>query len=294
MNPPLTRRDAAIGLAAGAAMIIHGNGVHGAEVVSAHEPRRVVSLNPCLDAILVQLADRAQIAALSHYSRDRDSSSIADLARTFPFTYESAEEVVALLPDLVLTGRHSSPATRAALKRLGVRAELFDVPSTVEASLAQVVHMAAVIDRPARGAELVARIRAAIAAAAPPPGARALTALVYQSNGFASAKGTLVDEMMREAGFINAATRYGLKATGNVPLERLIADPPDVLLAGQPKPGVPTWADRVLTHPALRAISGRMHRAVFPQRLMYCGGPVLIETAQMLAKARSEALELRS
>jgi iron complex transport system substrate-binding protein len=113
---------------------------------------------------------------------------------------------------------------------------------------------------------------------------------VFQPNGFASAAGTLVDEMMRSAGFDNAAGRYGLKRSGSVPLERLIADPPDVLLAGQLRPGTPTWADRVLTHPALRLTAGRMHRAVFPQRLIYCGGPALIETAQMLARARREAL----
>jgi iron complex transport system substrate-binding protein len=256
---------------------------------AAEPPRRIVSLNPCLDAILVQVADRGQIAALSHYSRDADSSSIAAVAATLPITYESAEEVVALRPDVVLTGAHSSPATRAALHRLGVRAELFGVPDTLEGSLEQVQRIADVAGHPERGQALVARIRAAVATAAPRPGERPLSALIYQAGGFASSKGTLVDEMMRRAGFTNAASRYGLKRTGNVSLERLIADPPDVLLAGQQKAGAPTWADRVLTHPALAYVAGRMHRAVFPSRLMYCGGPVLIETAAMLAKARHDA-----
>jgi len=58
-------------------------------------------------------------------------------------------------------------------------------------------------------------------------------------------------------------------------------------------PGAPTWADRVLTHPALSRVAGRMHRATFPQQLTFCGGPVLIETARMLAKARDETLAKR-
>jgi iron complex transport system substrate-binding protein len=33
-----------------------------------------------------------------------------------------------------------------------------------------------------------------------------------------------------------------------------------------------------------------MRRAAFPQQLTFCGGPVLIETARMLARARTEAL----
>lgn len=258
------------------------------------EPRRIVSLNPCLDAILVHVADRAQIAALSHYSREPSSSSVGTLARTFPFTYESAEEVLALRPDLVLMARHSSPATREALKRLAIPAELFAVPESVADSLGQVRQLAAAVHRPARGEALVARIQAALIAAAPPPGAPQLTALIYQSGGFASAPGTLMDEMMRRAGFENAAARYGLKRTGNVPLERLVADPPDVLLAGEKTPGAPTWADRVLAHPALARVAHRMHRASFPQQLTFCGGPVLIETARMLAGARDAALERRA
>ena len=36
----------------------------------------IVSLNPCLDAILVEIAEPDQVLALSHYSRDPGSSSI--------------------------------------------------------------------------------------------------------------------------------------------------------------------------------------------------------------------------
>ena len=102
-----------------------------------------------------------------------------------------------------------------------------------------------------------------------------------------------MDEMMRRCGLDNAAARYGLKRTGNIPLELLVADPPDVLLAGEAEPGAPTWADRVLTHPALSRVAGRMHRATFPQQLTFCCGPVLIQTARMLAKARVDALARR-
>jgi iron complex transport system substrate-binding protein len=277
----LSRREAAAGLAA--SLAAPASAVAGA-------PRRIVSLNPCLDVILLQVADRAQIAALSHYARDPLNSSAGEAARGVPITYGSAEEVVALRPDLVLMARHSSPATRAALARLGVHAELFGVPEAVDQSLAQVMQVAEAVGRPERGRALNQRIREALDASAPGPGEPRLSAIIYQSSGFASAKGTLMDEMMRRAGLDNAAGRYGLRRTGNIPLEAIVADPPDVLLAGQPKPGAPTWAERILSHPAFKRLSGRVHAAPFPQRLMFCGGPVLIETAAMLANARREAL----
>lgn len=298
MTEGSTRRTVGAGLiASGVAGIVQAQGrenrigTTNELVVPKTMPRRIVSLNPCLDVILVQVAARSQISALCHYSRDPASSSIPELAKTFPITYATAEEIVALSPDLVLTGRHTSPATRNALKQLGVRTELFGVPSKIEQSLEQVLWMARVVHHPERGEALVAKINAAIAASAPRPGERKLTALVFQSNGFASAPGTLVDEMLTSAGFENAATRYGLKMTSNVALEQVIADPPDVLLAGITREDEPNWSDRVMTHPALRAVGDRMYRATFHRRLMNCGGPVLIDTAKTLADIRRAALK---
>lgn len=249
-------------------------------------PRRIVSLNPCLDVLLVNLADRAQIAALSHYARDKDSSTIAALAETFPITYGSAEEVMALSPDLVLTSRHSDLATRNALSRLNIRTELFSEPQNVEHSLAQVRTVARLVEQEARGEDVVARIGSALAAAAPPPGAAPVPALIFQRNGFSSGRGTLVDEMMTRTGFVNVADRYGLSWWSNVPLEHVVADPPAVLLAGEVRPDMPTWADRVLRHPALRAMEPKIKRATFPDRLLFCGGPVLIQSAAALQNAR--------
>ena len=106
---------------------------------------------------------------------------------------------------------------------------------------------------------------------------------------FARWPGTLLDEMMRHCGFDNAAERYGMTQSGTVPLELIVADPPEVLLAAEASPGAATWTERSMRHPALAALSKRMYRATLPERLVYCGGPVLIQTAAALAKARREA-----
>lgn len=261
---------------------------------SAGPPGRIVSLNPCVDTILVRVADRNQIAALSHYSRRAEGSTIAATARGLPFTHGTAEEVILLEPDLVFSGRPSPLAVLGALDRLGVPTALFPVPETVGDSLAQVVEVAERVGHPARGVALARRIEAAIAAAAPPTGARPVSALVFMPGGFVSAPGTLMDEMMRRAGLENVARRYGLTQSMSLPLERLIADPPEVLLSGEARPGAPSWAERVLEHPALDAVSRDLVRAVFPQRLLFCGGPVLMQTAVVLRRAREAALARRA
>lgn len=251
----------------------------------AQAPARIVSLNPCLDAILLEVVERSRIAALSHYARDPQSSTIAGVAATLPVTYETAEEVALLAPDLVLASVHTALATRNALERLNIPFALFGVPDTVDASLAQVSGIARLCGAEQRGAELVARIRSDIARAAPKDEAPPIEAIIFQARGFVAGDGTLLDEMLKRCGFVNVAARYG-RGWGNLSLEALIADPPQLLLAGRPASGLTTWAERVLSHPALDAVKDRMVRAPFPEALMYCGGPVLSKTAEALAAAR--------
>ncbi|MBL8550896.1 MAG: ABC transporter substrate-binding protein [Hyphomonadaceae bacterium] len=272
----LTRRATALG--AIAACVPAG---------AAHAtPIRVVSLNPCLDTILVHVADRSQIAALSHYAREPGASTIADIARTLPFTYESAEEIVALRPSLVLASHHSGLATRQALARLGVEVATYGVPDSVEASIAQIADVARRVGRQQNAATLIERIRARLAEAERGATRRPIKALVFQARGLVAGEGTLADELMRRIGFDNVAARYGVHQWGNAPLELLIADPPELLLAGSAAPGAPTSAERMLSHPALASIAPRMRRADFPAACLYCGGPVLLQTTRVLAAAR--------
>lgn len=261
-------------------------GVLLAAAPAAAAPQRVVSLYPCLDAILVSVADTAQIAALSYYARDPRSSTVADLAATLPMTYGTAEEVVALRPDLVVSSRYGPAAAHAALRRLGVPVAEFDVPLSVAASMAQVREMAALVGQPKRGEAVVAAVAAALAAAAPPPGAPPISALVFQANGFVPGRGVLIDELLVRTGFVNVAARYQQGQFGLVSLERIVADPPRAILAGAVESGGLTWADRVVSHPALRRAGGGMARAEFPERLLLCGGPVIAETVAVLAAAR--------
>jgi len=258
---------------------------------TATPPRRIVSLNPCLDAILVRLAPRHQIAAISHYSRIRQQSNIYPLAQTLPITHETAEEIVSLRPDLVLSSQHSSRATRNALARLGIPVELFGVPQTIEESLEQVDRIGALTGHAERASALRSEINRHTELSRVGSNARRLKAVVFQPNGFAAGQGTLMSEMMEIAGFDNVAARYGVGKWGNLALEQIIANPPEVLLSGVGSQGVSSWAERIMLHPALRSISHRMVQTELPEKLLYCGGPVLIDTAAALVRARQQALE---
>lgn len=262
-------------------------------LVSAATPRapRIVSINPCLDAVLVRVADPAQIASISAYSRDARSSSIPlALARRFPANAGTAEEVVALRPDLVVAGGHVAPATVAALKRLRVPLAQFAVPATVGESVAQVRDLATRVGHPARGAALAARIEAA----ARPARVTRMSALIFGAGGLVPGAGTLPDDLLTRAGFRNASVGYGLARWDVLPLEHLVAAPPHVLFSVAAAEGAGGGGgERAEHHPALRRLGPRLATVPFPARLMNCGGPTIIEAMALLRGARARLGEGR-
>lgn len=250
---------------------------------SAGAAPRIVSINPCVDAILMEVADPGQIAAISQYSHEPAATSIAlPLAMRFAATSGTAEEVVALAPDLVIAGGHVAPATIAALARLHVRLLRLAVPATVADSVAQVEAVAAAAGHPDRGRRLAARIAAALAAARPSAGPP-VGALIWQGGGLVPGSGTLADDLLRAAGFRNLSAAYGLAQWDVLPLEYLLARPPRVLLSV----GAADGGDRMLAHPALRSLTHTAIRA-YPARLLHCGGPTIVDAIARLAEVRRE------
>ncbi len=236
--------------------------------------------------MLAEVADPAQLLALSHYSSDPASSSMdIAVARRFPAVSGSVEEVVALRPDVVIAGSFLSPSAAAAFADLGIRVVRLPIAATVEESKAQVATLAALAGRPQRGAALNARIDAALAAAAPPPGAEPAPAVIWQSGGIVAGAGTLASDLLARTGFTNFAARRGLRQAQVLPLETMLADPPRVVLAAAGSEGS---EDRMLAHPALGGLP-RTRRADFPPSLLWCGGPTIIRAAERLREVR-EAL----
>ncbi len=236
----------------------------------------IVSLNPCLDAILVELAPPAQVLALSHYSRDSGSSSIpAQVAARYGVTGGTAEEVIALRPDLVLASTFLPQPTRTALERAGFRVATFGSPATVAESAAQVRDVAALAGRAGEGAALAARISAIPGAPGP-----ALDTLLWQEGEIVAGEQTLIAELLRQEGFASNAAARGLGQADRVSLEAVLADPPQVLLVAGGAAGQ--------RHPVLEGQLKATHIAPFDPALIYCGGPTIPKARARLRAIRAE------
>lgn len=254
---------------------------------------RIVSLNPCSDAILAEVADPAQILALSSYSRDPAQTSM-DVAQAMRFatTDGAVESVLALHPDVVVTSTYADPATLAALRGLGLHVETVGIAASLDAARAQVRSLAGWAGQPARGAALIARIDRAVAAAAPPPGMAPIPAVLWEPGGLVPGHNTLVSDLMTRAGFANFSAQRGLGQSERLALERMLADPPRVIMAvGTPRGALADQSapeqDRLLFHPALAALRHTARVPISPN-LIYCGGPTIPRFLDRLVAVRQE------
>jgi iron complex transport system substrate-binding protein len=246
---------------------------------------RIVSINPCADPVLVRVAEPEQILGISHYSLEPEATSIPlEVARRFNVTSGTAEEVVALAPDLVLSGQHVAPSTIFALERMNVPILKFPVPESVAESEQQIRKIATAVGAPQRGEALIAAIDSAIIAARP-SGERRISAVIWQDGGMVPGQGTLANQLLQLTGYRNVSAAYGLAKWDVLPLEYLIASPPELVFSA----GIGN-AERnpLLGHPVLRKLATQVAFRTYPFRLLTCGGPTIIEAVARLAAVRNE------
>jgi iron complex transport system substrate-binding protein len=243
-------------------------------------PVRIVSNNPCVDAVLAEVAPASRIVAISHYSaRARSTSVDLNWTRQFRTIGDTAEEVLMMHPDLFLTGVPAPTATSYAVKRAGIRTVSIAVANTIAESRLQVMTIAEAVGNRAGGLRLVARIDAAVRDAAAPG---RIPALIWQGGGLVPGRDSLVSDMLVRAGFMNAGAHYGLSGWGTLPLEPVMMNPPRVIMSSGG-----SERDMVQRHRALGRLRGRTVVADFPEALLFCGGPTIIRAMARLKQIRS-------
>lgn len=251
------------------------------------KPSRIVSLDLCTDQLLIDLVPRERIAAVTHLAADPSVSASAQKARGLPVTRGGAEDVLAREPDLVLAGPYGASGTVALLTRLRRNVVIVPLASDLEGVRTAVRKVATAVGEPEAGRALLARFDARLARIRPettrpaPP-----AALVYQVGGGSSQPGSLVDAALRAAGFSNAATAYSHARSGQVPLEAIIAQPPDLLVLASPPYAYRTVVADNLRHPALAALMRRVASVELPWRLWLCGTPHIADAIATLAEVR--------
>lgn len=250
------------------------------------KPSRIVSLNPCTDQLVWMLADRNRIVSLSHLAADPQVSMIAKEVDVAHLNHGEAEEVLPLNPDLVLNGPFSHRAATLLLRRLGYRVIEVEAANSVADIRRHIRELGQILGTEDRAEEVIARMDARLAQLAPRPGEPSPSAINYQPNGFTAGNGTLIADVLRHAGFILPGGNTEWTGYSHLPLESLIANPPDILIIDNSYGDSPTLAQTVLIHPVLRELDQQTLRVSIPNRVWLCGIPDIVQAMEDLAKVR--------
>ena len=249
-----------------------------AATMSAAEarPMRVMSLDQCADQYVLALSPGATLA-LSPRSDDPDSwlRAAAVSHRQVRPTLEAA---IGFRPDLVVRYWGGDQRLLAHLERRGQRVvTLSDATdfATIRFNVRQVAQALAV---PEKGEALIARMDQRLVSLQPQTGARG-TALYLTAGGFTAGPGTLMNAMLRAAGFANATDRPGF---GPVSVERIALSPPARFVLGFFDQVRADWRGTG-RHPVVREAAGGRTLTRLPASVLTCPAWFAAEGVAMIA-----------
>jgi iron complex transport system substrate-binding protein len=240
---------------------------------------RIMSLKICTDELLLDLVPASRIASVTFLSRERAGLKFWPQAANIPINHGSAEEILTLHPDLILTDPFMAPSLRPLLAKTGAR--IVEVPpaENFEQIRAVTRMVAKAVGEEARGEAAIAKMDADLRELAARQPKKMLTVAGWGTGGYVPGTGGLFDAMLTAAGARNAERG----SFGYYDVEGLIAVNPDALVYGDTYSGTTSLrADQDL-HPAL--LKRYAGRRVTYTSLYGCGIPRSAGIARQLQDA---------
>lgn len=245
------------------------------------EPLRVMTFDQCADQYALALAPDADLA-LSPRADDPDAWLRREAGghRRLRPTLEAA---VGFRPDVVVRYWGGEPRLLTALEQRGIKVVTINDAVDLDGVRQNIRTVARDLGQVERGRRLEQQMDAKLAHAAPAQRAVVAPGAVYlTSGGFTSGPGTLMDAMIRAAGFRNLTAAPGF---GAISVEQIAMNPPvrfilgffDQLRADLRGPG---------RHPVVkRAAQGRT-AARLPAATLTCPAWFAADAVEMMAKGR--------
>lgn len=246
-------------------------------------PQRVVSLDYCADQYVLKFVDRDRIAALSPQADDA-YSYMRQAAKGLRQVRPTAENVLALQPDLIVRSYGGGPRALAFFERLGLPVVQIGWASNLDQAIDMVGDVASQLGAQTAGKAVMADMRARLNAinADPQTPHTAKPSVMYLTpGGVTTGPGSLMHEVMQAAGATNYQTRPGWRS---LPLEALVSETPDVFLTSffRSKWGaVHAWS--AARHPVMQNALASGRRIDLDPALTSCAGWPTIDAVEAIA-----------
>lgn len=255
---------------------------------AAEKPNRIVSINVCTDHLLFMLVDRTRIASLTHLAGDPHNSMIVEEVQGIHLNRATAEEVIALAPDLVVAGAFNFSPTVTTLRKLGYRVKEIQLASSLQDIKTNLTNLGRAVDEIERAEALITIFNRRLKHLTYRSEKKPLLFARYEANGWTVGQNTLIADVASAAGFETIGERLGFTGRRYLSLEQLLLLQPDLLDLGYDWKESPALASEKFKHPALSELLKNIALVKVPNPAWACGSPYTLGALARLRRARDQ------
>lgn len=228
-------------------------------------PRRIYATTLSLEEILTDLVPLERIAAISEPAADPKISLIADKAAQISLKLPqkvSAEQILAIKPDLVIVQENSNTAFIKTLKDSGLKVYITKVPTTLNMVRQRIINLSVAVNEKQQGNRIIDELDHKTKFVKDVIGTMSAEEkkilMGYSLLGvFGSAEG-LFNNICINAGVTNGAALAGLVRGEHLSKEKILEVDPDVLMfsdySSTQEGDTVLFRKEVLSDPALQSI----------------------------------------
>jgi iron complex transport system substrate-binding protein len=247
-------------------------------------PKRIVSTSLCGDAYVWALIAPQNILSLS-WQADSALSAAPKTLRSPHLGIARVERLAALAPDLVVMGPGDPPRAARAAGQAGASIFTLNWSENLDGVYENLNALGKASGRAAEAQQVVRSLQARLDRLAQRKNKRPLRVLYLTPNGTSAAEGVFVDQAILAAGGINHGRALGIKGWGRVPLEKLLLDPPDLILTSFFYEGYASVNNLRSRHPLMQKILNTVPVGNISAKNWVCAGPLLVDAIEEIANA---------
>ncbi len=247
---------------------------------TSNEANRIISLDYCADQFVLKLASADRIAAVS-IEATREFSYMRAAADAHRTIRPSAEQVLALSPDLIVRSYGGGPNAGQFYERIGIPVIQIGFNDSIDEVKRELLRIGNLLGEDDTARLTVDDMNQRLAAIRPP--AQTRSTMYVTSGGVTSGPGSLVHDMINAAGLRNFQTKPGWRS---LPLEHLAFHQPELLATafyGNRIDHIHYWS--AARHPMIRGQLSKMRTASLEGATTACGGWFLVDAVEELARA---------
>lgn len=268
----------------------------GKEIKNLPRPCRIVSLTIRSDEILMELAERKTIVALSKWADDPVASNVAGEAKQIPLRALPSEEMIlGMKPDLVIASQSQPYDLIYRLRSLGIPVYVCPLAHSINDTEKLILDLGKLLHREAKAQQMVNRMEDVVQEfaqkAATIPEDKRVTVYRFTVSGGNGGKNTYYDDVCQKAGVKNAAAQMVFRGTQLLPKEQVLQMNPDVIF-------LPTWdwsgkldlaayKRDIVEDPALQTVNAIRNKRLYviPDTHMLCSSQYMVECIRDIYEA---------